>query len=99
MSSSTSFTIIPPFLLAGLYDYIICKLLFEMFNVLKSISYIATFLAFIMLGNEAIFGIFSLRSQVITAGNFSLSVYNPLSISLVTFTLPYFTTILDAKVA
>lgn len=55
-----------------------------MLRDLKSTSSIGIFLAFIMLGSEAIFGVLSLRSHVTTAGSLSLRVYMPVSISLVT---------------
>jgi hypothetical protein len=71
----------------------------EIFNDLKSIYSIGIFLAFIIFGNEAIFGVLSLKSHVITAGNLTLNVYIPVSIYLVTYKDPSLATIFEANVA
>lgn len=57
------------------------------------------FLAFIMLGIDAILGVFSRRSQVIMPGGLNFMVWRPVSTSLVTFTSPFTISILEAKVA
>ena len=62
-------------------------------------SSIGAFFAFIIWANGAIFGTFNLKSQVITAGPFIFSVYNPVSTSLHTFIYLPFIYTFDAKVA
>lgn len=57
------------------------------------------FLACIILGIDAIFGVFNLRSQVITAGVFTFIVCSPVSTYLMTYMSLPFISILEAKVA
>ena len=97
--SSTSFTITPPFFFAGSFTSSTFTLLLPMFNELISTSSIGAFLAFIIMANGAIFGVFSLKSQVITAGLFIERVYSPVSTYLVTSTSLFFIYTFEAKVA
>ena len=74
----------PPFLLRGSYISYICTLLYWMFSEVRSNSSIGAFLAFIILGSDAILGTLSLKSQVMTAGELILTISSPVSTSRVT---------------
>ncbi len=65
----------------------------------KSTYSMTTFLAFIILGNDGIFGTFNLKSHVITAGPLNLMVSKPVSTSLVTYISSFLISILEANVA
>jgi len=70
-----------------------------MFRESNSTSSILAFLAFIIAGIDAILGVLSLKSQVMTPGALKLIVCRPESTSLVTSIPPSLTSILEAKVA
>ncbi len=57
------------------------------------------FFAFFTFSNDAIFGTFNLKSQVIITGNFNLRVSSPESTSRVTSTFLSFNSIFEANVA
>ena len=80
INSSTSLTITPPFFFGGSVVSTILTLEFSILRESSSTSYILAFLAFIMAGIDAILGVLSLKSQVITAGPPKLIVCNPESI-------------------
>ncbi len=90
-NSSISLTIIPAFFFGGSVVSIIFTLLLPIFKELKSTYSIGAFLAFIIIDNDAIFGVFNLKSHVITAGAFIDIVYKPVSTYLVTSTSSFFT--------
>lgn len=99
ISSSISLTLTPPFFFAGSYVSTISTLLGWSPNELNSTSSMFAFLAFIIWGNDAIFGVLSLRSHVMTAGDLNFIVSRPVSTYLVTSTsLPLISTF-EAKVA
>lgn len=62
-------------------------------------SSMLAFFAFIMAGIEAIFGVLSLRSDVMIPGGLNLMVWSPESIYLVTIRSPSTNSTLEAKVA
>ena len=97
--SSTSFTITPPFFFAGSPTSNTFTLLCPRFNEFMSTSSIGAFFAFIIIAKGAIFGVLSLKSQVIIAGLFIERVYNPVSTYLVTSTSSFFISTFEANVA